>query len=76
MLSVRCNVDEIARLHVNRLVIVLEEQFDFALQHDNPFGFFLIVPKPVRTGVAGGDDPFDTDVIVLCEGFNESAEPS
>ena len=69
--SVRRDVDVIARLHVDRLVVALEEQFGFALQGDNTFGFFLIVPKPIGTGVAGGHDPFDADVLVLSEDIDE-----
>ena len=71
MLSVRRNVDEIARLHVDRFVVVLEEQFCFALQDDDPFGLFLIVPRPIRTGVVRGDDPLDADLLVLGEEFDQ-----
>ena len=69
MLSVRRDVDEIAHLHVDRFVIALEEQFGFTLQHNNPFGFILIVPEAVRTGLAVGQDPFDADGIGFGQGF-------
>jgi hypothetical protein len=67
----RRDVDVIARLHVDRLIVAFEEQFGFALQYDNPFGFFLIVPEAVRTGVAGGHDSLDADVLILGKDFNE-----
>jgi len=71
MFSVRRDVDEIARLHVDRLFVALEVQFGFALQPNNPFCIFLIVPRAIRTDLAGGDDPLDADVVVLGEDFNE-----
>ena len=71
MLTMCRDDDEIARLHVHRLVVALEEQFGFALQDDDPFGFILIVPEAVRTGVARGYNPFDADVLVLGKDFDE-----
>jgi len=69
MPAMRRDVDETAWLHVNRLVIALEQKFGFALQDDNPFAFLLIAPKPIGTGVPGGDDPFDADVFLIGENF-------
>ena len=67
----RRDVDEITRLQVDRLVIALEEQLGFALQHDNPFVLVLIVPEAVGTGLACGDNPLDADVLVLGEDINK-----
>ena len=42
-----------------------------AISSNTPFGFFQIVPETVRTGVAGGFDALDADVLVLSEDFDE-----
>ena len=56
---------------LSTLFVALEKQFGFALQDDNPFVFLLIVPEVVGAGLAGGDNPLDTDVFVFGEDFNE-----
>lgn len=56
----------VSRLHLHGLAII-EHQFRFAFQYDYPLVFVLIVPEAFRTGMAGGDDSFNADMLVLDE---------
>jgi hypothetical protein len=61
----------IAGLEMNWLRVSVKQQPCFALEHDDPFGFVLIVPEVFRACVSGGHDAFDADVIVLDDGLSE-----
>lgn len=61
----------IAGLHVERLVVAFKEQFRFTLQHDDPLILILIVPEAFGAGLAGGNDPLDTDVLVFDQRHDE-----
>ena len=66
---VRRDVDEIPRPHLQRLVVSLKHQLRPSFQHENPFALVLIVPEAFGTGVAVGDDAFNTDGIGFYQNF-------
>ncbi len=51
--------------------LVFPHKFGLALQHDHPLMFALVIPKPGRAAVAGGNDPLDTDLRTIDEKINQ-----
>lgn len=71
MLSMDRDVDVIARPHFDGLIVAVKKQFCSTFQNDHPLVLVLIVPVPFGTGLPGRNDPFDADVVVLGEDFDE-----
>jgi hypothetical protein len=61
----------VAGLQVHGLGLSLKQYLGFALQHDHPLGFVLIVPEVFGAGVTRGHDPFDANVLALYDCFDE-----
>src|SRR5690606_35812798 len=70
MLPMGLDQNVIAGPHLNRFTI-LEKQFGFALNHNDPLVFVLIVPEALGRDVSRGYDPLDADVLVLSENRDE-----
>ena len=54
------NVDELARLYLDSLV--LESDSSRSPQHDHPLVLVLVVPEAFGRGMTVGDDSLDADV--------------
>lgn len=70
MFYMGADVDPIARVQFDGLLLVDQSQSGGTLEHDHPFRLILVMPEPWWRGLTARDDSLDTKTI----GFKERVE--